>query len=397
MEKIAIVAPSHLPVPSVKGGAVETLIQIFIDENEIERKSEITVFSFYDTEAEKKALNYKYTRFVWLNKSLAYKVNNFITRGLRKLFGKMLPYDEKIVLEEIQKGDFSKVVIESNTRYALSISNKIPQQKVFLHVHANLFKNKSDYLTRVAKQCGTILTVSKFIKNEIIRTTGVDAEKIKVLRNCSNPLIIYKDTEKAKETAFKHSFIKGIDEVFITYVGRIVPSKGITELFKALSMINELNFKLVLVGNTDSKFGRGKLKTSYYYELLNIDQELSKKVIFTGYLQNELLSSIHSVTDIAVIPSIEDEAAPLAIIEAMNSGIPIIASDSGGIPEYITSKYGIIVKRNSDFVTNLSTALKLLIVDKNKRNELGSAALLNAKNFSSKAFYKNFISFLGIQ
>ena len=64
-KKIAIICPAELPVPSVKGGAVETLIDHFLDENEKrgEQALEIIVYSVYDINAELESKKYKNVKF----------------------------------------------------------------------------------------------------------------------------------------------------------------------------------------------------------------------------------------------------------------------------------------------------------------------------------------------
>ena len=54
--------PSELPVPAVMGGAVEELVTILIEQNEIEQKAEFLVFSIENEEAKKHAKQYKYTK-----------------------------------------------------------------------------------------------------------------------------------------------------------------------------------------------------------------------------------------------------------------------------------------------------------------------------------------------
>ena len=69
--KILIVASSKLPVPAVKGGAVPTLIEELIKQNEIQREIELYCCSLYDEEAKKAAEKYGNTKFIWA------KVPNF--------------------------------------------------------------------------------------------------------------------------------------------------------------------------------------------------------------------------------------------------------------------------------------------------------------------------------
>ena len=63
--KILIVPSNNLPVPSVLGGAVQTLINDFLNWNETTKKFDITVASIYNQEAEIKAQEYKFTKFIF--------------------------------------------------------------------------------------------------------------------------------------------------------------------------------------------------------------------------------------------------------------------------------------------------------------------------------------------
>ena len=85
------------------------------------------------------------------------------------------------------------------------------------------------------------------------------------------------------------------------------------------------------------------------------------------------VSEILGAIDIFVLPS-EWEGLPYSIIEAMRSGLAIIASRIGGIPEALTNNHsGILIQPNSS--EELNNALSLLIADKDLTNRLG----LNAR------------------
>ena len=61
---IAIVAPNILPIPAVKGGAIETLMENLIKQNEIFNEIDLTIYTIFDSEAKKKSLQYKNTDFI---------------------------------------------------------------------------------------------------------------------------------------------------------------------------------------------------------------------------------------------------------------------------------------------------------------------------------------------
>ena len=78
----------------------------------------------------------------------------------------------------------------------------------------------------------------------------------------------------------------------------------------------------------------------------------------------------------------------------MASGLPIITTDSGGIPEYIGNDNCICVKRDNSIVDNLGIALEELIINKEYRNTLGEKAHNYAQQFNRKKFYEDFINII---
>ena len=75
--KIAIICSSGLPVPAVKGGAIETLVEIICKENELYKKLDIDVYSIHDQEAIARSKEYEKTNFIYLCKSKRYmKIRN---------------------------------------------------------------------------------------------------------------------------------------------------------------------------------------------------------------------------------------------------------------------------------------------------------------------------------
>jgi hypothetical protein len=84
--QIALVLPPYLPVPAVKGGAVETLAQFLVEENEKLREAELLVFSVYDPAAEEMAEKYTHARFFFIRTGgLVKKVADFMIRAASKI------------------------------------------------------------------------------------------------------------------------------------------------------------------------------------------------------------------------------------------------------------------------------------------------------------------------
>lgn len=105
---------------------------------------------------------------------------------------------------------------------------------------------------------------------------------------------------------------------------------------------------------------------------------LGDKVSLLGNLSSrEMVQEILARAKVFVLIS-KHEGMPLAILEAMSAGLPVIASNVGGIPEEIDAACGILVENN---VEEISTAIKLLS-DQNKQKQMGESA--------KKRFEENF-------
>ena len=74
------------------------------------------------------------------------------------------------------------------------------------------------------------------------------------------------------------------------------------------------------------------------------------------------------------MPSIWDDPAPLAIIESLAAGKPIITTNSGGIPEYVNGDCAIILNRNSNLIQSLTDAMLKLAESQDLREKMGNAS-----------------------
>jgi glycosyltransferase involved in cell wall biosynthesis len=128
----------------------------------------------------------------------------------------------------------------------------------------------------------------------------------------------------------------------IIFVSNLFKSKGVFILLDALNLLNikQVNFEANIVGKEgDISFATLKMKIGEY--------NLSKRVIISGYLDKEQKMQAFANSDLCVFPTLNDTWG-LVILEAMQVGLPVIASDEGAIPEIIDdSKTGFVVEKNN--------------------------------------------------
>lgn len=394
-KKIAIICPARYPVPATKGGAIETLIEILVKENELSKKYNIVIYSYFDHNAKIKSNKYEYTKvvFIKVNKTIE-KLNNLFVRIIRKIFKKDLntSFINKVI-KNINDNNIKNIVIEGNKKYVLPIASGVEHSSIFLHIHSEMFLN--DYNSKnseIVKKCNKIIAVSDYIKNKTLEQVVLDKEKIVTLKNCTDINLFNKALYMNNREKLRKNYNIKNNEIIIMFTGRILQIKGVRELILAFKKYcSKLDAKLLIVGNAG--FGVSS-KSEYDDELINISKELQEKIIFTGFIHNSELPSIHSMVDIAVVPSLWDDPAPLVVIEAMASGIPLIVTDSGGIPEYINDKCSIVIKRDKNIIENIGQALVELIEDEKLRRYMGKNGRNQAEKFDTKNYYNNFVNIL---
>lgn len=212
-----------------------------------------------------------------------------------------------------------------------------------------------------------IVAVSPQIRTNLAKRK-INPSKLEVIQNGIdiNRFDIWGDRERIKKELGinKGDFVVGS-------VGRLSSEKGLTYLLEAASKIKAAarDVSFVIVGEGDMK-----------QDLIDYAKELkiSDKVIFTGYRED--VDRIFSVFDVFVMPSLT-EGLPLALLEAMAAGKPVIASNVGGIPTVIEDgKTGILVEPRD--VAGIEKTITDLINDR----DLSDTIADNGRKFVEKNF-----------
>lgn len=148
----------------------------------------------------------------------------------------------------------------------------------------------------------------------------------------------------------------------IGYVGRMVREKGLPVLLDAAAMLARDGHRchLLIVGDGPERV-----------ELEQCAARLGVAAEFTGTLQGRSLEAAAGRIDVAVMPSIWEETAGLAAMEAMRRGTALIASATGGLSEIVQGG-GILVEPGN--AEALAEAISRLIENYGRRTALGEAA-----------------------
>jgi sugar transferase (PEP-CTERM/EpsH1 system associated) len=163
-------------------------------------------------------------------------------------------------------------------------------------------------------------------------------------------------------------------QTVIGCTGRLMTVKNFPFLIRAFHKISSSfpDSILLLIGDGPERKN---------IESLTAKCNLNDRIILAGH-RDDIKDLLH-VLDIFVLPSIS-EGVSLALLEAMASGLPIIASNVGGNPEVIeNNKSGLLVRSNDH--DHLAELLSLLLNDEGRREQLGNAARKRVEGKFDKA------------
>ena len=218
---------------------------------------------------------------------------------------------------------------------------------------------------KTCKRADKVIVPSEYLK-KIVTGWGVEEGKIVVIYNA----VDFKKSDLSKEEARK---VIGISGNIVLSVGRLVPWKGFRMLIKIMPKLQEVSqfLRLVIVGD-----GPEKKNLEQMIKNMNLD----RKVFIVGKKSKEELATYFAASDMFVLNS-GYEGFSHQILEAMASGVPVIASAISGNKEVIDQgENGFLVKYNDEF--NLVEAIKGLWQSQELRDEFYHKGEETVRKFS---------------
>lgn len=171
----------------------------------------------------------------------------------------------------------------------------------------------------------------------------------------------------------KENFFGQGDRKVVLFVGRLAEKKGVTYLIDAMKKVD--NAVLVIVGKGDLEPG-----------LRQQAEALGDKVVFAGPKTHDELPEIYASADVFVAPSVtaadgDKEGFGLVILEAMASGVPVVASRSGGIVDIVKDEENGLLCDEKD-VEKLSVNISRVLEDEALSAKLKTVAGHTVEQYS---------------
>lgn len=384
--KVAIITSGLLPVPAQKGGAVENLIDYYIDYNE---RVGIHDFDVYSVLPPRPVADGKHVRYIYVDSGAFWyrlKRNVYARFARNGYYDAFLMYFLRTILPSVVAGNYDRILLENRPGYVLELSRET-NVPLYVHLHTDtMYKGGNALDGEVCKKVTKIIAVSDYIRNRVL-SIGEDVNTKTCINGIDCSRFTLSTSVNRKQLGFSD------DDFVVVYFGRIDEIKGVRELMQAIyNLRDEPSVKLLIIGS--NTFSDVSAEDSYLQSLKAIAENMPEKVRFTGFVPYNEIPSYLKACDASVLPSLCDDACPLSVIEAMACGLPLVSTYAGGIPE-LCGEAGILLQRDDTLVANLTETIRRLYKDKEYCSQVGKSCLERSMHFDKDLFAASFLEELG--
>lgn len=257
-------------------------------------------------------------------------------------------------------------------------------------IHAHFLGVASTLGLAASKITGVPLTISAhardiFVCGEAVRAKAAHAEAIFTCCRANVEELVRMGVPEEKVHVSYHGLPEGFVAEAVSMgrqgqtilaAGRFVEKKGFAHLIKALEELKRrgVDFECIICGD-------GPLKKNLV-ESVRLSR-LTGSVEFSGWVSPEKMLELYAKADIVACPSViahdgDRDGIPNIILESMACGVPVAASNVGGIPEAVTDESTGILVPPGDHAA-LANAIERLLTNANLRRSLSKNARTQAK------------------
>lgn len=387
--KIAILTSGVLPVPAVQGGAVETLVDLYLDYNDRHHLHDMTVYSLRHPGTSRHpalASAVNHYRYIDTTSQVArLRKYCYMKRHPGGYYHYSVEYFLGRVIRQLRRHSYDLIIVENRPGYVLRLRDSLDARFV-LHLHNDFLNADSREAKAVASGFDAVVSVSDFITRRV-RTIAPDTTRCLTVSNAI-------DTRRFADARpiSRASIGLADDDFLIVYSGRLTREKGILELVQAVSRLSTVipRLRLLVIGAT--AYGHDQHPTPFIEALRQAAEPVKERITFTGFIDYREVPSYLKTGDVAVVPSMWDEPFGLTVLEAMAAGLPLIATRSGGIPEICEGIATMVDREN--IVENLASAIADLYADPERRHTMGTRLQEHARQFDKDTYARNFFDAL---
>ncbi|MDD1706060.1 MAG: glycosyltransferase family 4 protein [Methanoregulaceae archaeon] len=218
---------------------------------------------------------------------------------------------------------------------------------------------------RILHRSRKIIAVSTEVKQQILTWYPIPEDKIVVIPNGVDSGRFRPDPGKGSQLRARYGISDG--EMVLIFVGNLFQVKGLDLVISTLEKLEGVTLFVI---------GEDVNLESYRNRVQN--KGLQDRIIFTGRILSGI-EDYYAASDAFVLPS-ESEGLPLSALEAAASGLPLIVTAVGGLPDVVSDGVnGFITKRNAD---DIGGKIRMLLEDPERRMMMGREARISAERYS---------------
>ncbi|RNB76510.1 glycosyltransferase family 4 protein [Brevibacillus panacihumi] len=354
--KVAMICTEKLPVPPVRGGAIQTYIAGIVDQ--LGKHHDITVIGTTDPmlPADERVRNVRYIR-----------VNG---QGVFEI------YAEEI-RQLLQTQTFDIIHVFNRPRLIPLIRELCPQARLVLSMHNDMFdasKISREEAVKAIQEVERIVTVSDYVGSVIAALFPEAASKLRTIYSgvdlqTFHPWEQSQNARQVRQALRSQHQLNG--KQVILFVGRLTPKKGADILVRAMNDLSKRhsNIALVLVGG--SWYSVDKV-SDYVAYVRSLADRSPVPVVTTGFVPAEQIHHWFWAGDIFVCPSQWEEPLARVHYEAMAAGLPFVTTKRGGNAEVIIGGNGLLVEQPEDPLA-FSEKLHQLLSNRDLQRKMGAA------------------------
>jgi spore coat protein SA len=260
------------------------------------------------------------------------------------------------VLNYIKGKRFDLIQVDNRPYYMAKVKKALPGIPISLFLHSLTFVPRTEWMDTSLDKANIIVANSSSLKDNLSQMFPKQKHKIHIV-HLGVDVTRFKPATIRQKNRMKNKY-KLQDAFTILFSGRVIPRKGVSELIKSTLLVRNYlpQAKLVIAGSG---------KPAYIKKLQLQANKWRVPVIFTGRIAHSKIHKIYRLADCFVCPSQRHEAFGLVNVEAMATGIPVVASDIGGIKEIIKhGENGYLVK---NYKSPLEFAQSIIKIGQNNK------------------------------
>ncbi|SMF84276.1 Glycosyltransferase involved in cell wall bisynthesis [Paenibacillus uliginis N3/975] len=309
--RLLIIAPEEIPVPPPVGGSVEHCIYHIAGQFSSSVHS-VTIISRWKN---------GYPRTSTFDHVTIHRVNGTSSK----------PYLSQVI-RKVKNRKFDLIQIDNRPKFVPAIRREFPHTPISVFLHSTTFI--SPPMTSISQANKDFNGADLLIGNSLSLQEHL---KKKFPKHSSKVHFVHLGVDLGQFHPSSRNN-SGTRPFTVIFAGRLIPKKGIPVIIRAMRKVRQSipSARLVIAGGT------GKSEYKRYLKKLSVS--LGVPTTFKGYVARSKMPAFYNLGDCFVCPSQGHEAFGLVNVEAMASGVPVVASRNGGIPEIINHRHnGLLV------------------------------------------------------